>query len=440
MTGRDDSRTTEADACALRQHELYRGKMQTMPKCAIRDREGFAIWYTPGVAAPCREIVRDPHLVDRYTNRGNLVAVVSDGSRVLGLGNIGAKAGLPVMEGKALLFKYLGGVDAVALCLATQEADAIVDTVCAIAPSFGGINLEDIAQPKCFAVLDALRERLDIPVWHDDQQGTATAVLAGLTNALAVVGKALRAVRIVLVGAGAANIAVYRLLTASGVDPRAIVAVDSRGALGRDRDDIEAQQTTFPDKWRICCETAPPSGCRDLAGALRGADVCIAFSRSSPGVIAPNWIAGMAKDAIVFACANPVPEIWPRDARAAGARIVATGRSDFPNQLNNSLVFPGLFRGVFDVGALSITDRMATAAAMALADHARTNGLADDAILPDMADWRTACVVAVAVGRQAQSDGVAQSSLSSAELEATASTAIRRARDDTARLFGISQL
>lgn len=422
-------------AHALREHERYRGKMQTMPKCPVRERGDFAVWYTPGVAEPCRAIARDPALVDRYTNRGNHVAIVSDGSRVLGLGNIGGKAGLPVMEGKALLFKALGGVDATALCLATQDTDAIVETVCAIAPSFGAINLEDIAQPKCFRVLDALRDRLDIPIWHDDQQGTATAVLAGLTNALAVVGKALGDVRVVLVGIGAANVAVYRLLTASGVDPRAIVAVDSKGVLNPGRADIAAAQETFVDKRRICLETAPANDCLTLADALRGADVCIAFSRPGLDVIAPEWVASMAKDAIVFACANPVPEIWPQTARNAGARIVATGRSDFPNQLNNSLVFPGLFRGVLDVGAEKITDAMAAAAARALAEQARTDGLSAECILPDMADSRTAISVAVATGLQAQREGLARHPLQGNELAARAQAAIERTAQDMKRLF-----
>lgn len=433
----DEARSDIAEK-SLREHARYRGKMRTMPKCPIRGREDFAVWYTPGVAEPCRAIAGNPALVDRYTNRANTVAVVSDGSRVLGLGNIGAKAGLPVMEGKALLFKYLGGVDAVPLCLATQAADAIIETVCAIAPAFGAINLEDIAQPKCFSVLDTLRARLDIPVWHDDQQGTATAVLAGLMNALAVVGKELTAVRIVLIGVGAANVAVYRLLTANGVDPHAIVALDSKGILHPERRDIAAERQLFADKWRICCDTAADAMYRDAASALQDADVCIAFSRSGPDVIEPEWIAGMAPGAIVFACANPVPEIWPEAAHDAGARIVATGRSDFPNQLNNSLVFPGLFRGVLDVGATAITDGMAVAAAHALAAHAAAAGLSEDAILPDISDWSAAASVAVATGMHAQSEGIARATLTAVELETVVRTTIEGVRSDMAKLFETS--
>jgi len=249
------AQTSKPAEDALRLHPFYRGKMQVMPKCAIRGLEDFAIWYSPGVAAPCRAIQADPDLVYAHTNKGNSIAIVTDGTRVLGLGDIGPEAGLPVMEGKAMLFKYLGGVDAVPICLATKDPDELVRTVKLLEPTFGGINLEDIAQPKCFRVLERLRERLPIPVWHDDQQGTATALLAGLLNALKVVGKDLGRIRIAMVGMGAANVAGYRLLTASGVEPGAIVACDRTGILHRQRHDIEADQARFPDKWRVCRET-----------------------------------------------------------------------------------------------------------------------------------------------------------------------------------------
>jgi malate dehydrogenase (oxaloacetate-decarboxylating) len=414
---------------AMRLHPLYRGKIQMMPKCPIRGGEDFAIWYTPGVAAPCRAIRESPELVYEHTNKANTIAVVSDGSRVLGLGNIGPEAGLPVMEGKALLFKYLGGVDAVPLCLASQEPDDIVRTVQLVAPSFGGINLEDIAQPKCFRVLDALRDDLGIPVWHDDQQGTATAVAAGLMNALKVVGKELSQVRIVMFGMGAANVSVYRLLTDIGVEPQAIVACDSKGILGRGRHDIEETQDTFYDKWQVCTHSNPDGLAGDPAQAFKGADVCIAFSRSGPNIIAPDWIETMAQDAVVFACANPVPEIWPWDAEAAGVRIVATGRSDFPNQLNNSLVFPGVFRGVLDVRATAITGEMAFAAALALAGYAEVQGLEDAHILPRMDDWEVAAAIAAATGEKAQEQGIARTSLSHGELFQLASETIGKARE-----------
>jgi len=416
---------------ALRLHPFYRGKMQTTPKCAIRGFEDFAIWYSPGVAAPCRAIQENPELVYAHTNKGNSIAIVTDGTRVLGLGDIGPEAGLPVMEGKALLFKYLGGVDAVSICLGTKDPDEFIRTVRLLEPAFGGINLEDIAQPKCFRILDALRGTMGIPVWHDDQQGTATSLLAGLLNALQLVGKDLRSARLVMIGMGAANVASYRLLVANGADPRAIIACDSKGALHKGRHDIEEEQARFADKWRVCIETNAAGVTGGIAEALRGADACIAYSASGPGIVKAEWIQSMAPGAIVFACANPVPEIWPWEAKEAGARIVATGRSDFPNQLNNSLVFPGLFRGALDVRARRITDGMATAVAHELARFAAERGIRDDDILPRMDEWDAFPRVAAAAAMAAQTDGVARLQRSRAELEAQAATLMREARETT---------
>ncbi len=403
-----EGRASKTDEESLRLHAFYQGKMQVVPKCPISDARDFACWYTPGVAAPCRAIQADPPRVWELTNKANLIAIVSDGSRVLGLGNIGPHAGLPVMEGKALLFKYLGGVDAVALCLATQDAREFVRTVQLLEPAFGAINLEDIAQPRCFRVLEELRKTMSIPVWHDDQQGSATALLAGLLGALKVVGKAINTIRIFMIGMGAANVAIYRLLKAYGVDPAQIVACDSQGTLHRDRRDIEDRQAEFAEKWAVCSESNPDRVRGGIEQALRGADVCIAFARSDPTVIDPAWIRTMAKDAIVFACANPEPEIWPWDAKAAGARIVATGRSDFPNQLNNSLVFPGIFRGTLDARAVTISDDMALAAANELARCAEERGLTENSILPGMADWQVVPRVAAATAMRAQELGLAR--------------------------------
>ena len=437
MTERSDSEAKARDLKqrSLEQHARYRGKIQIMPKCRVGEGD-FSIWYTPGVAEPCREIAAAPSQVYDYTNKANTIAIVTDGSRVLGLGNIGPEAGLPVMEGKALLFKVLGGVDAVPLCLATQEPDDIVAAVRWLEPSFGGINLEDIEQPKCFSVLGAARDSLRIPVWHDDQQGTATAALAGLLNALKVVGKNLAEVRIVLVGVGAANVSVYRLLRSIGVDAAAVTAVDSRGLLHRGRGDIEAEQHRFADKWRICTETNPAGLSGDVGQAFLGADVCIAFSRPGPDVIDAAWVKTMARDPVVFACANPVPEIWPAEAMAAGARIVATGRGDFPNQLNNSLVFPGMFRGVLDVRARTISDEMAHAAALALADFAEGQGLAADRILPPMDDWKVAATVAAAAGQKAIEQGLAENPMPGPALYDQAKDTIAEARAAVTRLFG----
>jgi malate dehydrogenase (oxaloacetate-decarboxylating) len=416
---------------AMRLHPFYKGKVQVLPKCAIRGLADFAIWYSPGVAAPCQAIRREPELVYEYTNKGNSVAIVTDGTRVLGLGNIGPEAGLPVMEGKALLFKYLGGVDAVPICLRAEDPEEIIRTVKLLAPAFGGINLEDIAQPKCFRILDSLRAEMDIPVWHDDQQGTATVLLAGLMNALKIVGKDLRRIKIAMIGMGAANVATYRLLKAYGVDLGGIVACDSKGTLHSGRADIEERQAEYRDKWRVCTETNGERVAGGIAEALRGADVCIAFSQPDPDLIQPAWVQHMARDAIVFACANPLPEIWPWDAKEAGARVVATGRSDFANQLNNSLCFPAIFRGVLDVRARTITDEMAMAAAEALASYAEQRGMTEDTILPRMDEWEVFPRTAVAAALKAQEQGIARVSMSSEQLYERARRIMSQAREAT---------
>jgi malate dehydrogenase (oxaloacetate-decarboxylating) len=414
---------------AMRLHPFYRGKVQIMAKCAVRDFQDFAIWYTPGVAAPCRDIQAHPGMVWEHTNRGNTVAVVSDGTRVLGLGDIGPEAGLPVMEGKALLFKYLGGVDAVPIMLDTKDPDVLIETVKLLEPSFGGINLEDISQPKCFRILDTLRAEMNIPVWHDDQQGTATVLLAGLINALEIVGKAIAEVKTALIGIGAANVATYRLLKASGVDLGGVVACDSKGTLHPDRHDIEERREEFADKWLICNETNAERIVGGPSEAMRGADVMIAFSKPGPGTIEPDWVRGMAKDAIVFPCANPIPEIWPWEAEEAGARIIGTGRSDFPNQLNNSLGFPAIFRGVLDVRAKTITDEMAIAAAEELARCARERGISEENIAPTMDEWEVFPREAVATALKAQEQGIALLKKSQEELYAQAEATIRQSRE-----------
>ncbi len=426
MFPKDRSRQIAEES--LRRHALYGGKIQTAPKCAIRDFGDFSYWYTPGVAAPCRAIVADPDRVWEYTNKSNLIAIVTDGSRVLGLGNIGPMAGLPVMEGKALLFKYLGGVDAVAICLATQDQREFIRTVQLLEPSFGAINLEDIAQPRCFRVLAELRRTMTIPVWHDDQQGSATALLAGLIGALKVAGKRIGSIRIAMIGMGAANFATYRLLKAYGVNPAQIVACDTRGTLHRDRRDLEKCRDEFREKWLVCIETNPDAVTGGIEQALRGADVCIAFACSDPHVINPAWIPAMAHNAIVFACANPEPEIWPQDANTAGALIVATGRGDFPNQLNNSLVFPGIMRGTLDARASTITDEMAIAAALELAHCAEERGLREDAILPAMDDPQVAPRVAAATALKAQEQGLARVIRSRDEWIRVATERVRESR------------
>ena len=414
-------------ADAMKLHPFYRGKIETALKCRVRDFNDFAIWYTPGVAEPCRAIKADPEKVYDYTNKWNTVAVVSDGTRVLGLGDIGPKAGLPVMEGKALLYKYLGGVDGVPIMLDTKDPAKIIDTVLMLQPAFGGVNLEDISQPKCFRILDTLREKAEIPVWHDDQQGTATVTLAGLINALKLVGKNIEDVSIVFVGSGASNVACSRLIFGSGADPGNCLMVDSKGILGLDRGDLEMRRHEYVDKWRLCQITNRDNRKGGIPEALEGADVVIALSKPGPGTVLPEWITRMNQDSIVFACANPIPEIWPWEAKGAGATIVATGRSDFPNQVNNSLGFPGIFRGALDVRARTITDEMCFAAAEALADHIGDN-LDDEHLLPNMDDWEVFSKEAAAVGMKAIEQGVAMLELSYDDLYEHANQIIGRSR------------
>jgi malate dehydrogenase (oxaloacetate-decarboxylating) len=415
---------------ALKLHPFYRGKIETTLKCAVRSLDDFAIWYTPGVAAPCRAIAEDPELVYEYTNKWNTVAVVSDGTRVLGLGDIGPKAGLPVMEGKALLYKYLGGVDGFPIMLDTKDPNKIIETVLMLQPSFGGVNLEDLSQPKCFRILDTLRKEAEIPVWHDDQQGTATVTLAALINALKLVGKRPEDVSIAFIGTGASNVACSRLIFKLGVAPANCYMVDSKGILGKHRKDLYMRRAEYVDKWHLCQVTNAEGREGGAAEAVIGTDVIIALSTPDPDTIRPEWIGTMRKDPIVFACANPVPEIWPWVAKQAGAAIVATGRSDFPNQVNNSLGFPGIFRGALDVRARTITDEMCFAAAYALADHIGDD-LDTEHILPSMSDWEVFPREAAAVAMKAQEQGVARIEKTYEELFHHANTIITRSRELT---------
>ena len=417
---------------ALKMHPYYKGKIEIVPKCVIRDIKDFAIWYTPGVAEPCMEIYRNPEKVFDYTNKANMVGIVSDGTRVLGLGDIGPMAGLPVMEGKALLFKYLGGVDAFPICLDTKDADEIIRTVKIISPVFGGINLEDIENPKCFYVLEKLRAEASIPVWHDDQQGTAAVTLAGLINALKIVKKKIGDAKITMIGIGAANVCIVRMLIKAGADPKKIIVVDSKGILNRKRDDIKPANK---EKLEFCQMTNGENRDGGTAEAMKGQDVVIALSKPGPDVIEKAWVSAMADNAIVFVCANPIPEMWPWDAKEAGARIVATGRSDFPNQVNNSVGFPAIFRGTLDVMARTITDEMCIAAAYELARCAEDKGLHEDYLLPTMDEWEVFPREAVAVAKKAMEQGVARLKIDEKELFKMAEMKIRRARDEVGLLM-----
>ncbi len=420
---------------AMRLHAYYKGKIGVQLKCRIRDFNDFAIWYTPGVAAVCKEIHQDREKAYEYTNKWNFVAVISDGSRVLGLGDIGPEAGLPVMEGKGLLYKYLGGVDAFPLCLNEKDPDKFIAIVKALQPTFGGVNLEDISHPKCFHILDTLRKECEIPIWHDDQQGTACVTVAGLINALKIVGKKISDVKVTIVGAGAAGIAISRLLLTAGVTSGNMLNVDSKGILHRNRSDRDILQAKYKEKWDICLKTNAKQIKGDVPDAIKGADVLISVSTPGPGTLRKQWIKTMANDAIVFACANPVPEIWPWEAKEAGARVVATGRSDFPNQVNNSLGFPGIFRGALDIRATTITDEMCIAAANELAKVAQDHGISEDYIIPTMDEWEVFPREAVAVGSKGIEQGVARKKIPADERFKIAAAIIKEARDQVQMLM-----
>ncbi len=420
------SRRINWSSIALKLHEAYRGKIEIQPKVPFTRMEDSAIWYTPGVAAPCKAIKESTDESFRYTLRWNYIAVISDGTRVLGLGNIGPEAGLPVMEGKALLFKYLGGVDAIPLVVRVESTDEFINIVKALEPSFGGFNLEDIESPKCFYILEKLRESLNVPVWHDDQQGTATVVLAALYSALKLVGKKISEVKVAQIGVGAAGIPIIKYLVKAGVKPGNIIAVDSKGILHRNRSDLERMKVENPWKYRVAIETNSEDRTGGVREALREADVVIAVSKPGPGVIKKEWISSMADNPIVFALANPIPEIWPWEAEEAGAAVIATGRSDFPNQVNNSLVFPAVFRGALTVMARKITDEMCLAAARAIADYVEEKGIRKDYIVPSMSETEVYVREAVAVAREAIDSGVARRALGLSELEEEIRSLIER--------------
>ena len=383
---------------SLRKHAEWKGKIEIVATVPVSSRDDLSLAYTPGVAEPCLEIRKDISKSYELTRRHNLCAVITDGSAVLGLGDIGPEAGMPVMEGKCVLFKAFGGVDAIPLCVRTKNVDEFVQTVYNISGSFGGINLEDIAAPRCFEIERKLKEKCDIPIFHDDQHGTAVITLAGLTNALKVVGKKKEDVRIVTCGAGSAGIAIVKLLLSAGF--RNIIMCDKIGALH-----VGAQGMNWAQA-EMAARTNPEQRSGTLAEMLVGADVFI--GTSAPGVVTTEMVKTMAKDAIIFACANPTPEIFPEDARAGGAKIVASGRSDYPNQINNVLAFPGIFRGAFDVRAGDINEEMKMAAAKALSGLVSDEELCADYIIPAAFDKRVAPAVAKAVAEAARATGVAR--------------------------------
>ncbi len=385
---------------SLELHEKMRGKIEVISKVNLADRVDLSLAYTPGVAEPCKKIAENPDDAYKYTSKGNLVAVVSDGSAVLGIGNIGGQASMPVMEGKAVLFKKFGGIDAFPICLDTQDDEEIINTVKNIAPSFGGINLEDIKAPRCFYIEERLKKELDIPVFHDDQHGTAVCVLAGLMNACRLVKKDLTSCRIAMLGVGAAGIAICKILLNYGV--KEILLVDRKGIISKGH----------PETWKnevhkeMAKQTNPNEETGTLQDALRNADIFIGVS--GPNVISKEMVASMNKNAILFALANPNPEILPDEAKAGGAAVIATGRSDFPNQINNVLVFPGIFKGAFAVRASEINEEMKLAAAKALASLVSDGELHNDYVIPSALNLAVANVVAQAVAEAARKSGIAR--------------------------------
>jgi len=394
-------------------HKFYGGKIATMPKAGIYGFNWFNVWYTPGVSKVSTTIRDNNDTSFDLSNRSNLVAVVSDSTRVLGDGDCTPAGGLGVMEGKAFLMKYLGGVDGIALCINSynkegkHDPDKIIDFVKMLEPSVGAVNLEDISQPNCYKVLDTLREECNIPVWHDDAQGTGSVTLAGLINALRIVDKPIDKVKIICYGAGAANTTIARLILQAGANPERMIMFDTKGGLHKKRQDIEADKA-FYRKWELCLKTNPEC-LSEIAKAMHGADVLIAVSKPGPDEVKPSWIKSMGPKAIVFACANPVPEIYPYAAKEAGAYIVATGRGDFPNQVNNSMGFPGILKGALTVRARKITDEMAIASAYSLADFAVKNrGINPDYIMPRMEETEVFAMEAADVAMEAIRNGVAR--------------------------------
>ena len=413
---------------ALVYSKFYAGKVGVSPKVPVRSLDDFAIWYTPGVAAVSRAIAADTELSFEYTGRWNTVAVITDGTRVLGLGNIGPEGAMPVMEGKALIYNYLGGVNAIPLPLRVKSEEELIQFVKALEPSLGGVNLEDIESPKCFEVLDRLRAEMNIPVWHDDQQGTAGVTLAALYNAMELTGRKLRGSRIVLFGAGAANVAAERLLVRAGADPKDLIMLDSKGILHPEREDID--QLMLKNKWKydIAIHTNGDRVTGGLKDALKGADALVSAAGQGPDLVKADEVKVMNRRSIGFFMANPMPEMLPPAALAAGMEVVATGRSDYPNQVNNSLMFPAIFRGALDVRAKTITDPMVIDAAMELAAFAKEKGISKNYILPTMVQWEVFPRVAAKVGQAAIREGVARRKLSAKESLSAAMETIEHSR------------
>ncbi len=413
---------------AINYSKIYKGKISIIPKVPIRDFNDFAIIYTPGIAGVSLRIAKNPDESFELTGRWNTIAIVTDGTRVLGLGNIGPEAALPVMEGKAIIFKYLGGVDAIPLTIKASDPQNFENVVKSLEPSFGGFNMEDIESPKCFYLLEKLSNELNVPIWHDDQQGTAGATLAGLYNALKITDRKIKETRVVLLGSGASNIATAKLLISAGFDAGNLIMIDSKGILHPEREDMDKLMLSNPWKYELAIKTNKDRIKGGIKEALIGSDVLIAASKPGPNTFNKEYIKEMNKDAIVFLLANPIPEIWPWEAKEMGAKIVATGRSDFPNQINNSLIFPSVFRGALDAKSKKISNEMIIEASKELAKYAEEKGLNENYIIPTMNEWEAYPRVAAAVAYKALELGFAREKMSKQEYYEKAKKIIEESR------------
>ncbi|MCL4350993.1 MAG: NADP-dependent malic enzyme [Candidatus Thermoplasmatota archaeon] len=399
-------RTARFNKLAVEYSRYFKGKIRTIPNVPIHSLKDFSYWYTPGVAEVSMEISRNPEESFNLTGRWNTIGIVTDGTRVLGIGNVGPEAAMPVMEGKAMLFNLLGGVNAIPLPLRTSNKDEFVAAVSALEPSFGGFNLEDIESPKCFFVLKELQEKLSVPAWHDDQLGTACIILAGLINSMRYTGRKAEDSTVTLIGSGAANIAAAHLLIEAGFKPGNLIMVDSKGILDKEREDLDSLMFTNPWKYELALKTNGENRKGPIENAIKGSDIIVSAAKAQPGTIKKEWVSQMNKDSIVFALANPLPEIWPEDALSSGAKIVATGRGDFPNQINNSLVFPGVFRGMLDARSRGVNFKIMVKAAQEIANY--VGALQPDKIVPSMDDWELFPQVASTVARAAVDEGYAR--------------------------------
>ena len=433
MIMKDSERTEYFNEKAIEISKKYKGKIRNLPKIPIHSIDDFSVLYTPGIAAVSKKIHADKDLVFELTGKWNSVAILTDGTRVLGIGNVGPEAAIPVMEGKALLFNYLGGVNAIPIPLNVKNNDEFITAAKAISPFFGGYNLEDIESPRCFFLLEKLQKTMDIPVWHDDQLGTASIILAGVINSLRLVNKKKEDVRIVFNGAGAANIAAIYLFEAAGFNKKNFIAIDSKGIIEPERKDIDALMLNNPWKYKIALDTNQERVRGDVKNAFKGADIIISASKSEPDTIKKDWVKSMNNDSIVFALANPLPEIWPNDAKESGAKIVATGRSDFPNQINNSMVFPGVFRGVLDARSRGVNFGIMVAASYGIADYVKD--ISYDHIVPSMSDFDLFPEVASIVARKTVESNLARKIDTQAGFYRTASEIISSNRKIYNKLF-----